>query len=947
MRIYLILCILLLPQAVLAQQFTLTGRLVDPAGEPLPEVTVLLLNTSDSTLQRFGATGEDGRFEIRSLRHTGYLLKIALLGYETYTRRIAPPGSEKLLDLGALKMEPDVQAIGEVVVEEERLPVQIRKDTIEFNAAAFKTRQHAKVEDLLKKLPGVEVDQDGNIKAQGEDVKRITVEGKDFFGKDPKIASRNLPADAVDKLQVFDRQSDEAAFTGIDDGEREKTINLDLKDTYKGSAFGTLTAGGGSDERFRLNGNINRFRQKEQLSFLGMGNNTNEQGFSIGDYLNFTGGPQQMQGGPGLTIRFGGPGNAGSGRGGTGGSSAQAGQPLAGAPVNAGQSADGLMTNWAGGVNMNRNFGKKLELNASYFLNYLDHNIDQSLDRASYLPDNNYHFRQNSSQQNNNINHRLNTVLDYKPDSANAVRLNTSFSYNQTDMNTGSESQTFSNDGTAGSISKQANLADGSNLNFNTDLLYRHRFGKRGRNFSANFKLGIGDNDRNGHQSSETGYPGEQRPAETIYQDNVQSNGNRRYSAGLSYTEPLGGIKYLEANYHFQQQRDEVTRDVWDLENEMRLYNDELSNRYNSSYSYHREGLNFRLAGEGYNLTAGLSLQQSRLNGELLLQDTAITRHYESILPFLRFGYDFTGSRHLEFTYRTQLQEPSIEQLQPVVDNSDPLNVYMGNPELLPAYMHLAQLNYMSFDPYSLIHLFGVARVSYTRDAITMSQTVDEQLARTTQPVNAGDQWTYSGHASFGLPLSRLNSRLNLMTSLSRQQGISLLNGTETGTRTDLISGTLRYDYHYGELLDVFLSGNISRQLNAYDAGQEDQLFYNQRYSAETTLNFPENYSLGLDFSYLLYNSRQDDFSQDIPMLDAFISRYVFKNKSGEIKLSVENLLDKDLGVSQQADANYIERSVTRSLGRYFLLSFTYALNKQLNPMNEKRGRGPKIIQHN
>lgn len=919
--------VLLLNYAAMGQQYDIRGQLADSVGSPLPHASVLLLNTADSSLISFTISNGGGVFELKNLRRTTYLLKITFMGYAPLIHSVYPPADEKLLDLGVIRMKPGSLELEGVIVEGAQLPMKINKDTIEFNADFFKTRKNASVEELLEKIPGVEVDEDGTIRAHGQEIKGIMVNGKEFFGSDPKIASRNLPAEAVDQVQVFDKKSDKATFTGIDDGQQEKTINLELKEGYRNSTFGKLTAGGGTDERFQANTSINHFKPGQQLSFLGMGNNTNEQGFSIGDYLNFTGGPQQRSGGrgPRFVARPAGEAKA-SGE----------------LPLNTGQSANGLMTNWAGGVNFYEAFSDKLELRGDYFLSYLDHTTDQSLERNSFLPEGNYDFLQNSRQQNNHTSHRANAIVDFRPDSANTLKLTTSFNYNKTEMDAESQSSTLAPEGTGGSSSRQSNVNLGNAMDFNAGLLYRHRFGKPGRTISANLMLDAGENQREGKLDASTEFPDSQLPAAHIRQEHSQVTDKQHYGAGLSYTEPLGGNKYLEANYEFREQLNDVNRDVWDLVDETSVYNEQLSSNYNSSYRYQRGGLNFRLAGGTYNLTAGLSLQQSRLNGELLLRDTSITRNYQSFLPSLEFRYDFPGNKHLEFSYRTLLTEPTIEQLQPVTDNSDPLNLYRGNPELQPAYMHRARLNYITFNPSSRTHFFGFLDVSYADDAISYTQTVDEQFVRTTQPMNVGEQLQIRGNAVFGFPLSGINSRLDLSAHLSREQGMSLLNGAENKTRQDEISGGLRYNYNYGELFDLRLSGNISSERNIYDTG-EDQVFFNQRYKAESTLSFLKNFNLGLSFNYFLYNSQADNFSQDIPLLDLSISRYLLKNKSGEIKLSVDNLLNNDLGVVQQAGANYMERSVTQSLGRYFILSFTYTLNKQLDPSNGRKGSKIRI----
>jgi hypothetical protein len=286
----IIFALLLISQAALAQKISIKGQVLDGDDNPLPSATVILLNPADSSLVNFGASKADGSFELKNVNRGEYMLRVTFVGHKTFSYRVSPAADQAVVDIGIAKMEEAKTELDEVVVQAEKAPVVIKGDTIEFNATSFKTNQNDNVEELLKKLPGVEVENDGTIKAQGEEVKKVTVDGREFFGRDPKLATRNLPADAVEKVQVFDKKSDQAEFTGIDDGQREKTINLELKEEKRNGVFGSLMGGYGTDNRYTGKASLNRFKKGQQLSFIGQGNNINEQGFSIGDYLNYSGG---------------------------------------------------------------------------------------------------------------------------------------------------------------------------------------------------------------------------------------------------------------------------------------------------------------------------------------------------------------------------------------------------------------------------------------------------------------------------------------------------------------------------------------------------------------------------------------------------------------------------------------------------------------------------------
>jgi len=920
---YLLMLFLMAGSFAYGQKYSIKGQLTDTLNAPLASATVLLLSASDSSLVNFSVSDPKGYFEIKNVSKRDLLIKVSYIGFRSHTTRVKFPDNSYVVDFGKLFLEPVSSELEAIEIAAERAPVTVKRDTIEFNAGSFKTKENAVVEDLLKKLPGVEVDQDGNVTAQGEQVKKVTVDGKIFFGTDPKLATRNLPADAVDKVQVFDKKSDQAAFSGIDDGQKEKTINLELKEEKRNGAFGTMMAGAGTDGRSQGRASLNRFTKSRQLSFLGMGNNINEKGFSMDDYMNFTGGSQQMMGGGAVRMQV-------------------SNDNQNGVPLNFGNRANGIMTSYAAGLNMNNEFSKKTELNGSYFFNYLEHQKDQSTLRENFLPNGSYTFSQNSKQMNDNFNHRVNTTFEQKLDSMNSLKLTAGMSYNETDTHVNSFSETMTGDGTLYNTSETVSLSSGSTASVNASLLWRHKFNKKGRTFSTNFQFGFSDADREGSLLSENNFFVPEDSTVELHQLNAQSTVYRTHGGTFSFTEPLGKRRYLEANYSFRQNLNDVDRDVHDVNSGEPIFNDGLSNEYNSDYQYHRAGVNYRIAKNNYNFVVGSSVQQTRLQGEMKL--TEINRTFENILPTLRFNYDFSNSKHLRFDYETLVQEPGIQQLQPVVDNSDPLNLYVGNPNLRPAYSQDWRLNFMTFDPATFVNFFSFIDVNYVTNAIVNAQSVNERLVRITRPVNVGSTLRVNSNANLGFPVDKLKSRFSFGANYRRERSLALLDDRENEINQQTYGGTVRYSYRYKEVLDISLSGDLDRQLTSYEFNQPDQSFINKTYNADCNISFLKNYQFSGNFEYLVYESESTNFSQSIPLLNLSVSRFVLKNKAGELKMAVNNLLDKALGVNQTASVNYLERQSTNSLGRYIMLSFTYSLNKQLNPMGGGMRRGGAMM---
>jgi outer membrane receptor protein involved in Fe transport len=914
----------------LGQKFSIKGQVTDTLSNPLPSSTVMLLNPKDSSLVNFGVSDVKGFFEIKNANKGEYLLKITFVGYATWTKPITTPAEASVMEVGKIKMAPLTKELDEVIVKGEKNPVTVKKDTIEFNAGSFKTKTNATVEDLLKVMPGMEVETDGTVKAQGEQVQRVTVDGREFFGRDPKLATRNLPADAVDKVQVFDRKSDNAQFTGIEDGQREKTINLELKEEKRNGAFGNLMAGVGTDNRFQATGNVNRFGKGKQISFLGMGNNINEQGFSIGDFMNFSGGAQSMMGGGGgaRTITI----NAGGGGGNSGGPA-----------INNGGRQSGIMTNYAGGINFNKDLDKDTKLTSSYFYNHLDRNVTTELDRTNFFPNQSLNnvLNQNSTQRSFNNNHRGTLQVDHTIDSANTIRLTANAAYTESEQNTTSQSKTAKLADNALLNENQRTTFNGQTaMNLNSSLLWRHRFGKKGRSMSTNFSVGISSTDSEGNLNTANkifNTPGEQ----LVDQTNLQTTDNQSLGATISYTEPLGGRKYLEANYNFQTNKNNVNREVLDVDKGASTFNNSLSNKYNSNYIYSRPGLNFKMNREKYSITMGASYQMTSLKGDLISRDTIIDRAFENLLPTVRFNYDFSSFKHLRVDYETSMQEPTIQQLQPVVDNSDPLNIYVGNPSLAPAYVHRVSANYTAFNPAKFVNFFSFINAAYMKDAIVNSQFTDPAtFARTTRPVNVSSAKNLNANFNGGFPVKKLNSRFNIGPTASLSESITILNNQENTVRNKTLGGSVRYNFTYKEIVILDLSANLSRQQTKYDFNTPDQEYFNQNYRSELNLNFLKNYAFNTSYEYLIYTSATTDFRQTIPFLNLSISRFMLKNKAGELKFGVNNLLDQSNSVSQSAGDNYLQQQTTNNLGRYYMFSFTYALNKHLNPMGGDRRQG-------
>ncbi|MGB0985550.1 MAG: carboxypeptidase regulatory-like domain-containing protein, partial [Saprospiraceae bacterium] len=526
-KILLISCAFLLLGFNLNAQtkFSVKGTLQDTLNEPMAGATVVLLNASDSVLYKFGVSALSGTFTIKRVVAGDYILQATFVGYQTLNKNITVTENT---NVGALTLQLSAQNLGELTVKADAIPLEVRSDTIAYNADAFKTQPGAVVEDLLKRLPGVEVEKDGSIKAQGEEVQKVVVDGKEFFGTDPQTATKNLPADAIDKVEVYDEMSDESDFTGVDDGQRTKTINLTLKKDKKKGYFGNFEAGYGTEDRFKARSNINRFNKKTQTSFIGMVNNNNEQGFSIRDYADFMGGFQ----------------NIGGGRRGRFNSNDL------GVPINTG-TGDGFITTGAGGLNLNHEFKKESTLNVSYFYTNISKDLERTIDREYIFGGNraNTFYEQADTQQSNFQNHNIRSIFRHKINDNNSLIWRGTFGYNTAGYDNIATNKNLTSENVLNNEAISNYNSDKNALKYNTSLTLRHKFEKKGRSMTATGAFNNQDSEQEAGLLSNLNF---YNPDSTtnIDQSQVDNSQNLNYQVRATYTEPLGKRRYLSFKYN-------------------------------------------------------------------------------------------------------------------------------------------------------------------------------------------------------------------------------------------------------------------------------------------------------------------------------------------------------------------------------------------------------------
>jgi hypothetical protein len=881
------------------------------------DATITLLAKKDSSLVTFGMTDDAGRFHLDHIPRGEYRLLLTHVAFHN-SEKLFSIGENKDVDLGRVIMNDKTTELKEVVVNSEAPPVTLIGDTVQYNAGSFKTPPNSSVEQLLKKLPGVEVSKDGSVKAQGQTVKKVLVDGKEFFGNDPKMATKNLPADAIDKVQVYDKMSDQAELTGFDDGNSEKTINLKLKKDKKKGSFGKVMGAAGTDKRFEGRFNVNSFKGARQMSAIAMANNTNSDGFSFMDMMNFTGELGRLLKGSNGNININMTGD----------------DAMAGI---AGGTNNGIRTIWGGGLNYNNIIGKKTDFTSNYFYNHYNPKKESQVERQYILPDSSYFYRQLALADNVNNSHRLNLGIDYVIDSFHSLKISPSLGYQETENDILSHYQQSGSDGTISNNGYNHSIGNSTAYNFRNDLLFRKKFRRRGRTFSLNLQTSLNGSDANARLESVNEFMrrnGGGNFVDTIDQRIYSESDLWGYNARAVFTEPLFKRSLVEFSIGKSQNNNtakKLTYDYNDNNGKYDEFNDSLSNDYENKYGYTNAGIRLRTQKKKYNYAVGLSWQQAELEGSITsgIKDSLINKTFKNLLPTARFQYNFTRYKNLTVNYRAFTSQPSASQLQPVPDISDRLNIKEGNPDLRQEYTHNVQINYMGVNPFKNKNLFAFFNLSRTDNKIVNADSLYATGVRKTRPVNVDGVYNLSGNIDVGLPARFIKGTWHLGTNLGFNRGKQFINGIGNTINTFTAGPRMGLDLSPADKIGLSLSGSFNYNNTRYSlqpAFNTD--YFSQVYETELDWELPHGFYFSTDFSYTVNNQLNDGFNAKVPLWNASVSKQILKFNRGELKLRVNDILNRSIGVNRTSNQNYIEDSRINTIRRFALVSFTYNLSK-------------------
>ncbi|UHG94349.1 outer membrane beta-barrel protein [Spirosoma oryzicola] len=893
-------------QAQSINNLIVRGVVVDSVTHyPLSQATISLRSTSDTLRVTTQLADSQGRFSFLTQTSGTYWLTITYVGYGSLHQSVVLSRARPIADLGTLFIKPRAIQLREVRVQQ-RQPVRVRNDTLEFDAGSFSNRPNSVVEDLIRNLPGIEVASNGGVMAQGKAVQQIFVNGQPFFGSDLRMATRNLPADLIDKIQVFDKRSDQSTFTGVDDGSRSRTINIVTKPEARRGQFGQQGVGYGTDGRYLIGGGVNQFSGRRQVSLLGQANNLNQPGYSL----------PITSSGSGLS--------------------------------------SGIIQSAGAGLNYSNQLGKRLDLSFSYLVDRTDNQQEQRLRRQTIQPNQaipdsaQLSLVTTTSNQTSSrlLNHRVTMGVNFQMDSMNLIRITLAGNSYTNNTVTAMTIQTKNGQQGLNNQSVIDNRMQSTNQLLAPTVLWMHRFRRPGRTLSVNNSLSVNELTSNGLNQSVTTAYSSVSAQHSLYsvQDQQTSQHTRSTTDDLSlaYTEPFNDHHSLEIHYKLNLNQSTSNRTVFDrspTNPTVEQRNPTLSNQTQSAFLSHGFGMGWQYHQTKYRYTLGLDMQQARLKPFNQTTSTSLSRHYLTLLPYAVFQPQLGNNRYIQLTYQTRMTAPSVTQLQPVADVTNPVFVQTGNTNLRPEYTHSVSLNYNQFQTETSRSTSAMLTAELTRHRIVLATNIDANGVQTTQPINTDGYLTLTGLLTVGqqMHLRPLIGSFGLTTQVNLNRGVTFINNQLNRSLALLAGQTVRLNTTVGPRVTVNLAGTISYQATSYSLQHNGT---NQALTATLQTGISSQLPLGLrlvtDLSITTTAGRSAGYNQQYVLWNGYVTYSLFKQDAGELRLQVFDLLNQNRSLTRTVGDTYVEDGQNLAIRRYLLVSFVYNLRQfgasQLKP---------------
>ena len=886
--------------------FKISGTLISEDDKStLESATIYLERQKDSSLVTYTISDKNGKFSLEEKTYDKILnLTISYVGFQAHTKTILI--DKETIDLGTIELKT-ANLLDEVVIKS-RAPITIKKDTLEFNVSSFKTKKDANVEDLLKELPGVEVDDDGKIKVNGKEVNKILVNGKPFFGDDPTITTRNLTKEIIEKVQITDTKSKAEGFTGEQGDSDNKTINLTIKEENNKGVFGRVAAGAGTDKRYEFAGMVNVFDNDQRISVLAGGNNINSAGFSFGEIRKMFGGANSMTWNSNGSFTI-------DGRSFGGG--------------------EGITRSNNAGVNYADVLRKGLDISADYFYSGSHSDNATATQRENILPDSRYFTDSNSDSNNDTDSHTVNMGFDIKIDSTFLININPTFRYSKATTRFNRQEVSRDDQNIQTNQSTTSSFVENIGKSFYNELEMTKRFGDKGAFVRFGLRNDINSNESDDFLNSETNIYGD-TPNDIIrnqFADAERKNMN--LTTDITYRLPLIAKKlFLDFKYEYETEKRENVESNFDYDDASQtysLFNFDLSTDFvnknrrstpSAKLAYNSEKMNFSF-GSGYGF-------RTIENNDKLRPELSLKRSFEFLQFDANFNYRFSPKTSVYFDYDYDNSAPSISQLQPFQNISDPLNTVTGNPNLRPTKEHSMYLGFNSYDFQKGTGFYIYANGSLRNDQVVSKTIVDENFVRNTTYTNVnGGYWSYVGgsfNKDFKLDsLQTIKVRLGMNTSFNKS--INFNNGVEYASNTNSITPSLNLTYTWKKLFEIRPSYRLSFTKTRYNLDNFDnQNFLRHNIGIRTATFVPKKFEWRNDINYSYNPNVADGFQKSAWFWNSTLAYSILKDQ-GSVTLKVYDLLNQNTNAQRTATQNYIQDSQSTVLQQYFMLSFSWKFN--------------------
>lgn len=902
----------------MSQTYSIRGIAKDTFGEPLVSASVLIMN-QDSLLLSFASTDLQGGFEVSDISQSNVLVKVSYLGYIPKTIAVSLSGPKT--NIGTIVLEEMANELMQVVIKEAKAPIRLRGDTVEYDISQFKVPEGSTLEAILRRLPGISVQSDGSVEADGQQVRKLTIDGKTFFSDDPSFAVKTLPSEAVSKVQVFTHKDEEALMTGKASPQDEKAMNVELKEEYKKIHFGKMIAGAGTESRGELKGNYNKFNKNDQFSILGLFHNTTKNGFSWDDQTDFFD--------SGIRIRYDsyeyGFGSLGSGNASSLENKISNGINL--------QSTSGFPYSNFGGFNYNFEKGKH-KLTSRYILHQNGLKIQSLSNQRTFLADNTFDNESEKEDSNHGNNQKAEILWEYKVDSLHTVKTSVELGLVNGKNNSDGEQNLFQL--TNGRSGKNAftNTSNLAGYGLNSSFLWSKRFKKDGRGIAANVLYARIKAKENQNLFSKNDFflPDMVLDNTTLLsQQNRDTLSKSSYRANFIYFDKLSPEFQYDVFYNFSFRDENSNRLNETFEDGIwKLNNDQSRNLLYSSFN-HRAGLSldYTLL-EVASFRAGAALQELRLMGDFnALTPEGFTgnvdKKFRNIVPFFSVDADVTQKLRIDLFYEQQIAEPDITDLFPIIDLRNPFYVLVGNPDLSPYKLHESDLRFVYTEPLrgSRVSLSGF--YNYYENQIILNQTIDSNFVTFSTPVN------YSGATEKGIRIKSSMSffknkvKMNLNSSVSNLKDFAIINDILNNSSTLNCSGNIQIDISPADNLSILYSSAIRFSDTRFEENEtQNQIIWRHQHNLDGNISFRNKWFFGVQSRLSFLTNKRFGINQQIPIFNVSVARQFLKSNKAEIRLTLYDALNQNVLVNQTTNAFQIVESRTATLARYLMLTFTY-----------------------